>query len=62
MGAMTLVIPDEIEITFRKICTEKYGDRKGKLALGATEAIYKWIVDELPSYKEKNKDEDYIIE
>ncbi|MEN4017278.1 MAG: hypothetical protein PQ975_03330 [Methanobacterium sp.] len=42
MGAITVCIPDELEIAFRRIARKKYGDKQGKLSRGATEALYDW--------------------
>ncbi|MEW6655022.1 MAG: hypothetical protein AB1394_16355 [Bacteroidota bacterium] len=42
MGAITVCIPDELEIAFRRIARKKYGDKQGKLSRGATEALFDW--------------------
>jgi hypothetical protein len=42
MGAITVCIPDELEIAFRRITREKYGDKQGRLSRGATEALFDW--------------------
>ena len=42
MGAITVCIPDELEIAFRRITRIKYGDKQGRLSRGATEALYEW--------------------
>ncbi len=42
MGAITVCIPDELEIAFRRITRHKYGDKQGRLSRGATEALFDW--------------------
>ena len=42
MGAITVCIPDELEIAFGRITRIKYGDKQGRLSRGATEALYEW--------------------
>jgi hypothetical protein len=42
MGAITVCIPDELEIAFRRITRQKYGDKQGRLSRGATEALFDW--------------------
>ncbi len=42
MAAITVCIPDELEIAFRRITRIKYGDKQGRLSRGATEALYEW--------------------
>lgn len=43
MGAITVNLPDDLEVQFRKITREKYGDKQGKLSKGAVEALEEWI-------------------
>jgi len=40
MGAITVCIPDELEIAFRRITRKKYGDKQGKLSRGDTETLF----------------------
>lgn len=42
MAAITVSLPDDLEIQFRRLTREKYGDKQGKLSLGAVEALKEW--------------------
>jgi hypothetical protein len=61
MGAITVCIPDELEIAFRRITRKKYGDKQGRLSRGATEALYEWCRKEGFEYTEF-EDEDRVCE
>ncbi|WP_167887058.1 MULTISPECIES: hypothetical protein [unclassified Thermococcus] len=43
MGVITVKIPDEVEVEFRKKILEIYGARKGALGKAITEAIELWL-------------------
>lgn len=51
MGAITVCIPDELEIAFRRITRKKYGDKQGRLSRGATEALFDWCRKEGSEYQ-----------
>ncbi len=61
MGAITVCIPDELEIAFRRITRIKYGDKQGRLSRGATEALFDWCRKEGFDYIEP-EDEDKVCE
>ncbi|MFA4647207.1 hypothetical protein [Pyrococcus kukulkanii] len=43
VGVITVKIPDELEVKFRKKILEVYGPRKGALGMAITEAIELWL-------------------
>ncbi len=61
MGAITVCIPDELEIAFRRITRHKYGDKQGRLSRGATEALFDWCRKEGFEYVDI-EDEDRVCE
>ncbi len=42
MGELKIVLPDEIERTFRKIAMIRFGFKKGAMSEAAKEAISEW--------------------
>lgn len=42
MGSLTISIPDDLEIKFRRLSRRKFGDKHGRLSRAATEAFMKW--------------------
>lgn len=42
MVSLTIHIPSELEIKFRRLTLEKYGDKKGRISKGAEAAIEEW--------------------
>ena len=56
MGAITVCIPDELEIAFRRITRIKYGDKQGRLSRGAAEALFDWCRKEGFDYNEVDDD------
>ena len=61
MGAITVCIPDELEIAFRRITRIKYGDKQGRLSRGAAEALFDWCRKEGFDYNEI-EDDDRVCE
>jgi hypothetical protein len=57
MGSITICLPDELEILFRRTTALKYGDKKGRLSRGAAEAIYGWCMENLPDLEKIGKEE-----
>lgn len=39
MGVITMCLPDDLEVVFRRLAREKFGERKGVLAEACTESI-----------------------
>ena len=46
---ITISVPYELEVKFRRMALEKFGDKQGRLSKGAIEAIEEWC----------NKQEEY---
>ena len=40
--AITINIPFELEVKFRRMALDKFGDKKGRLSKGAIEALEEW--------------------
>ncbi|AFN04457.1 MULTISPECIES: hypothetical protein [Pyrococcus] len=53
MGVITVKIPDELEVKFRKKILEIYGVKKGVLGMAITEAIELWLEKYENSEKQK---------
>jgi hypothetical protein len=46
MSSITISIPDKLENEFRRLTLEKFGDKRGRLSLGAIEALTAWCETE----------------
>lgn len=44
MGRIDIILPDDLELKFRKHCFETYGYKKGSLTKGIKNALEEWIV------------------
>lgn len=53
MGVITVKIPDELEVKFRKKILDVYGVKKGALGRAITEAIELWLEKHKNSEKQK---------
>lgn len=53
MGVITVKIPDELEVEFRKKILDVYGVKKGALGKAITEAIELWLEKHENSEKQK---------
>ncbi|WP_158506630.1 hypothetical protein [Thermococcus eurythermalis] len=53
MGVITVKIPDELEVKFRKKILDVYGVKKGALGKAITEAIELWLEKHERSVEQK---------
>jgi len=53
MGIVTVKIPDDLEVKFRKKILDVYGVKKGALGMAITEAIELWLEKHEKSEEQK---------
>jgi hypothetical protein len=51
MGAVKILLPDEVEHAFRVRAMEEYGYTKGALSEAAAEALRRWLAERAPVAK-----------